>query len=106
MYECSVCGAEVAVDHVNPPVRSCNCDGTIYATMHGSAAGSGALTATSNHHDLSPEGELLTRTFLILLAGREFIRGGKSSVFVKAQRVTDEATGRTIEFDITGRVVE
>ena len=103
MYECSVCQSPVSVDHVSPPVKGCGCDGTIYASLKGAAHGSGRLEAEAAHHDLSPEGELLTKSFLIMLAGREFFANGKSSVRVSEQRMTDEATGRTIMFDIVER---
>jgi hypothetical protein len=103
MYVCSECEAPAEVDHVNPPVKSCSCEGTIHAALAGSAAGSGGLVATTENHNLSVEGQLLTKSYLIMLAGREFFTNDKRDVYVKAQRVTDEHTGRTIVFDIVGR---
>jgi hypothetical protein len=44
IYNCSICGTQVSVDHVNPPVFNCNCEGAkVIAEMEAVAKGKSSL---------------------------------------------------------------
>ena len=102
MYECSVCQAEVQVDHINPPVKSCGCDGTIYVSLKGSAHGTSSMSANAANNNLSEQSQLLVKTVLYALTVQDFVKDGKQSVFVNDQVVVDEATGKKYSFTIKG----
>lgn len=102
MYECSVCHQPVTVDHINPPVKPCGCNGTIYASMSGGLSGKGALNATVSNNNLTDESALIVKLALIGLTNIEFLKNGKTEVFVNEQVVQDEKTGKKFKFTITG----
>lgn len=44
IYNCSVCGTQVSVDHINPPVFNCKCEGAkVIAEMEGVVSGKSTL---------------------------------------------------------------
>lgn len=102
MYECSVCQSEVKVDHINPPIKSCGCDGTIYVSLKGAANGTSSLNASATNNNLSEQSQLLVKAVLYALTVQDFVKDGKQSVFVNDQVVVDEATGKKYNFNITG----
>lgn len=105
MYECSVCGGEVIVDHVNPPIKPCGHTGTIYASMKGALAGIGGLNATASNNNLSQESQLIVKAVLHTLTLQEFFKENKKDIFVNDQIVIDESTGRKFKFTLKGEEV-
>lgn len=102
MYECSVCHKEVKVDHINPPVKSCECDGTIYVSLRGSAHGTSSMSANATNNNLSEQSQMLVKAVLYALTLQDFVKDGKKTVFVNDQIVVDEATGKRYSFTING----
>jgi hypothetical protein len=44
IYNCSICGTQVSVDHVNPPIFNCKCEGAkVIAEMEAVAVGKSSL---------------------------------------------------------------
>lgn len=102
MYECSVCQAEVKVDHINPPVKSCGCDGTIYVSLKGSAHGTSSMSANASNNNLSEQSQMLVKAVLYALTLQDLVKDGKKEIFVNDQIVVDEATGKRYSFTIKG----
>lgn len=100
MYECSICHAPVEIDHINPPVKSCECSGTIVAVMGAGLAGKGELNAVVSN-GLSNESMAMLRAMLPGIAAIEFFRDGKKEISLD-QEIVDEQTGRKFNFKITG----
>lgn len=102
MYECSICHQEVIVDHINPPIKPCGCDGTIYVSLKGSAHGTSSLSANVTNNNLSEQSQMLVKAVLYALTVQDFVKDGKKEVFVNDQVVIDEATGKKYSFTIKG----
>jgi len=103
MYECSECQTKVEVDHINPPVKTCGCNGTIIASIGAGLAGAGELNAVVADHNLSIESMTMLRALLTGIASIEFFRDKKSDIYLNDQKVIDEPTGRTFLFTLTGK---
>lgn len=104
MYICSICKAEVVVDHINPPIKSCLCtDGTIIASMGAGLAGKGAMNAFIADHNLSTESMAMLRALLPGIASIEFFRDNQTEIYLNDQVVIDQPTGRRFVFTLTGK---
>lgn len=103
MYECSICKSEVVVDHINPPIKNCLCNGTIIASMGAGLSGKGAMNAFIADHNLSTESMAMLRALLPGIASIEFFRDEKTEIHLNDQVVIDQPTGRRFVFTLTGK---
>ena len=106
MYYCSICKKEVIVDHINEPVKQCNCVGaSIITAMNSTLYGKGSLSEekiviNNNFSEMSAH---IIRNACIALAAIEFFQNNKKELFAKDLRVKDEPTGREFSFTITAK---
>lgn len=106
MYYCNQCGAEVNVDHVNPPKFNCECVGAkVIAEVEGHAFGKSSFGATVTNNNISEASAMILKNTLFALASNEFFINKKKEIEAKDLRVKDSETGREFSFTLTGKEV-
>lgn len=106
MYICQTCQKEVVVNHINPPVKTCECSGGVVAQISGTASGVGGLNVTEEpNHNLSDNSVVIMRSAMTAIIAVEFFSENKSKLFAKNIKVEDSDTGRKFEFTITANEI-
>lgn len=105
MYSCSICQKPVTVDHVNPPVYSCDCVGrTVNASISGALQGVGGVSEVQKTNtNLSDPSLMLIKSTMFAVLAAEFFKEAKSHIFLNNAIMEDTDTKRKFSFTITAQ---
>lgn len=105
MYQCSVCKKEVIVDHKNPPIFQCECEGrTVIAEMQAQANGYGGIKEVLNNN-LEDSSAFVIKQMMTMVLGTEFFKENKKEIYARDVVIEDKETKRKFSFTVTAQEI-
>lgn len=106
MYKCNLCNKEVKVDHINPPIFSCECENRkVITSLQGWLSGESSFGEQKSNNNLSEASAIILKNSLFAISANEFFVNKKNLVEAIDIRIKDSNTGREFSFTLIGNEI-